>query len=286
MQSPLLLLIAAYLLQICCGFLSSITSHWRVGILPLKDTVWPSVDISPEKNGKLIKRVIRKGDFTKGKPTTQDCVTISWQIRSREGKLLHDSDMLPSDEKTFSFTLGQGKSEVIEGWDIAVADMYEGETAAFNISTDLAFGEQGLPPYIEPHSDICCDLTLIQITPSIDRSFKRIAPDEDIQDELMEKLMSGHIPLPSKDNDGIPSAPPDKPPSSARIFDPSKHNLNPKQKVAGEGRGHNWEESFRNIEIEIPLPSSVSGKADLIVRIRYVASFYKLFIPSAHFRTP
>lgn len=52
----------------------------------------------------------------------------------------------------FTFTLGRG--EVIRGWDEGIALLNKGAKATIFIPSKLAYGEKGIPGFIEPNSDL------------------------------------------------------------------------------------------------------------------------------------
>lgn len=226
------------------------------------------VDISPQNDGQLKKIVVRKGDYTKTKPQPGDFAEVSWQIRSLNGTLLHDSEMLEGEVKTMIFVLGEEESELPLGWDIALLGMLEGEIARLQMSAEMGFGEKGLLTYVPPNSSIICDLTLHQVIPPMEKAYESMGEDENIRDELVEKIQTRHIPFASEENEAVPVGPPIKPTKDAKFFDPKKHKLNPNQKVLGKGDGHNWEENAQNIDIELPLPAYCLGKKDLHINIK------------------
>lgn len=52
-----------------------------------------------------------------------------------------------------------------------------------------------------------------------------------------------------------------------RFFDEQVHRVDPNQRVSGVGRGHRWEETAADMEVEVDLPDAL-GKGDLLVEIR------------------
>jgi peptidylprolyl isomerase len=61
----------------------------------------------------------------------------------------------------FRFVLGKGK--VIAGWDQGVATMKVGDKVKLTIPPELAYGEEGFPGAIPPHSILVFEVELIAI---------------------------------------------------------------------------------------------------------------------------
>ncbi|GIM03361.1 hypothetical protein Vretimale_8115 [Volvox reticuliferus] len=59
----------------------------------------------------------------------------------------------------FDFRLGMG--EVIQGWDVGVAQMSKGQRATLTISSDMAYGPRGIPGVIPPHATLVFDVELL-----------------------------------------------------------------------------------------------------------------------------
>lgn len=169
-----------------CNFLSMILDN--------------SIDISPSRDAKILKQLIKRGNPIKGYPTIHDKVEIMWKIFI-EDKLVHSSDNIdidsldPDDEDYFSFIIGAEPRQVIHGWDVAFRTMFEGEISMFTIHKDYAFGIKGAPPLILPNTTISCELELVRITPSVRSQYKDLEEGEDIKEQIVEKIRSGTTPL-------------------------------------------------------------------------------------------
>lgn len=172
-----------------------------------------SIDVSPERNGRVLKRIERRGDASKRRPMPGDTVYIGWKIYSPEGALLHstppspgddfgssssssdfsDGEMVASDPppaeprivseeelgpEEFNFELGATPREVIRGWEAAVATMYEGEVAMLTIHPEFAFGEAGAPLGLAPDGHISTRLEVKRVVPSPLRRFETVGPNE------------------------------------------------------------------------------------------------------------
>ena len=228
------------------------------------------IDITGD--GKVSKRVIRIGNANKGKVYARDSIEIAWKIFDPNGNMVHTSENL---DETFRFTYGIEPREVIKGWELAVGTMYEGEIAELIINSDYAFGIKGLPsldtnlpPLIAPNSTIKCELELLEIIPSVLRTYKSMGMNESIKEELLEQIESGS----SVFSDEVlankaTNETENRVDSDRKFFDPTKDKLDPNRRVYGEGEGHVWEESISSIDVEIPLKDPLR-KSDIIVDIK------------------
>ena len=228
------------------------------------------IDITGD--GKVSKRIIRIGNANKGKVFPRDSVDIDWKIYDSNSNIVHTSDVL--DEK-FRFVYGIEPREVIKGWEIAVGTMYEGEIAELIINSEYAFGVKGLPnldsnlpPLIAPNSTIKCELQLIEIIPSVLRTYKSMGANESIKEELLEQIESANSVFSDEVRaNKATNETENRIDSDRRFFDPTKDKLDPNRRVYGEGDGHVWEESITSIDVEIPLKDPLR-KSDIIVDIK------------------
>ena len=259
-----------------------------------------SIDLSKERDGSVMKSILRTGDHTNGYPVAQDTVHVAWTFKLKDGSIAHrrgpgrdmelggkgggerkennvqydDDEEEEEEEEEFTFTLGLEKSEVIPAWELAIPTMFEGEIASLTIQPKMGFGETGAPPLIPPNEPIICELELISISPSLRRAYKQVGLNESIKDELMEKIESGESVISDQvagtGNNVIKGSPNDD--SSAedhvRVFDESKMQLDPNQRVGGEGKGHVWEEGMGTMDVEVAIPEGTT-KADLLVEITH-----------------
>ncbi|XP_018331600.1 FK506-binding protein 59 isoform X2 [Agrilus planipennis] len=125
------------------------------------------IDISPEHNGAVLKRIIKPG-------TGDECPPNGSQVRVHYTGTLLDGTKFDSSrdrDKPFQFNLGKGN--VIKGWDIGVATMKKGEQAILTIAPDYAYGKTGSPPNIPPDATLKFDIEVI------DWKLEDISPDKD-----------------------------------------------------------------------------------------------------------
>lgn len=128
--------------------------------------------------------------------TGKDIETIYDDTDLRKGTRGADGSInVEMDPEPFSFRVNANPREVILGWEHAVKSMYVGEIASFTIHPSLAFGTEGVPGVIEPNEAIFCELEVLKIVEAPSRVYRSIGENEDIHDELMEKIQSGKTPI-------------------------------------------------------------------------------------------
>jgi len=120
-------------------------------------TQGPSIDISPNQDGGVLKEIIRQGTDSDDKPWKGDKVQVHYTGTLEDGTKF-DSSVDRGDK--FSFTLGRG--EVIKGWDIGVASMSRGELALYTIKSDYAYGATGSPPKIPGGATLIFEIELFE----------------------------------------------------------------------------------------------------------------------------
>lgn len=65
-----------------------------------------------------------------------------------------------------SFTIGASPLQVIEGFDLGTRGLKVGGTRELTIGSDLAYGDQGVPPDIPPGATLIFEIELVEITSS------------------------------------------------------------------------------------------------------------------------
>lgn len=116
-----------------------------------------SIDLSKQKDGGLLKKVIKEGQG-KDKPSIGDTVYVHYV-----GTLASNGEKFDSSRdrsEPFKFTLGKG--QVIKGWDQGVATMTKGELAVLTCGPDFAYGEAGSPPKIPPNATLNFEVELLR----------------------------------------------------------------------------------------------------------------------------
>lgn len=89
-------------------------------------------------------------------PTAEDEVTVHYTGRLLDGTVF-DSSVNRGEPATFPL------NRVILGWTEGVQLMKEGAKYTFFIPSDLAYGPQGVPGAIPPHSTLIFDVELIKV---------------------------------------------------------------------------------------------------------------------------
>ena len=93
---------------------------------------------------------------TGAQPTAEDEVTVHYTGRLLDGTVF-DSSVNRGEPATFPL------NRVIPGWTEGVQLMKEGAKYTFFIPSDLAYGPQGVPGAIPPHSTLIFEVELIKV---------------------------------------------------------------------------------------------------------------------------
>ena len=93
---------------------------------------------------------------TGAQPTAEDEVTVHYTGKLLNGQVF-DSSFNRGEPATFPL------NRVIPGWTEGVQLMKEGAKYTFFIPSDLAYGPQGVPGAIPPHSTLIFDVELIKV---------------------------------------------------------------------------------------------------------------------------
>ena len=125
------------------------------------------VDISPNKDGGLMKKIITPGGKDEF-PGPGDTVFVHYV-----GTLDDGSKFDSSRDRNEQFKFELGKGSVIKGWDIGVATMKRGEKADFIIKSDYGYGKTGSPPKIAPDATLHFEIELY------DWKGEDLSPDKD-----------------------------------------------------------------------------------------------------------
>ncbi|CAB4069785.1 FKBP4_5 [Lepeophtheirus salmonis] len=114
------------------------------------------IDITQDKSGKVLKKILTPGDPAKGTPWKGDEVTVHYTGTLHSDGSKFDSSRDRGDQ--FKFKVGVG--QVIKGWDIGIMSMYIGEKSLFTIQSDFGYGDMGSPPKIPPGATLVFEVEL------------------------------------------------------------------------------------------------------------------------------
>ncbi|XP_077567987.1 peptidyl-prolyl cis-trans isomerase FKBP4 [Stigmatopora nigra] len=113
-------------------------------------------DITPEKDGGVLKLVKREGTGTE-LPMIGDKVFVHYV-----GTLLDGTPFDSSRDRGEKFSFELGKGRVIKAWDIGVATMKQGELCQLICKSDYAYGSSGCPPKIPPDATLVFEVELFE----------------------------------------------------------------------------------------------------------------------------
>jgi hypothetical protein len=167
------------------GSLASFSSSFSTA-----DALWDKyVDISAEKDGSIMKRLVKRGDAKLGYPLKRDRVRVSWELETEEGEFIHDSaDYEDSEGDYYDFQVGMQPCEVLKGMDLAVQSMFQGEVASFLLTSSLGFGAEGFEDIVPPNTSLRLLLSLRKIEYSLERTYGRGDPSETAEERLQKQL--------------------------------------------------------------------------------------------------
>ena len=112
-----------------------------------------NADVKETASG--LQYVVEK-EGTGAQPTAEDEVTVHYTGRLLDGTVF-DSSVNRGEPATFPL------NRVIPGWTEGVQLMKEGAKYTFFIPSDLAYGPQGIPGAIPPHSTLVFEVELIKV---------------------------------------------------------------------------------------------------------------------------
>ncbi|XP_076630563.1 FK506-binding protein 59kD [Colletes latitarsis] len=152
------------------------------------------VDISPKKDGGVLKEIIKEGigDDT---PPPRSNVKVHYTGTLLDGTIFDSSKVRNS---PFEFELK--KRNVIKAWDIGVATMKKGEVALLTCAPEYAYGKVGNPPKIPQNATLKFEIEVIDwtgedLSPDRDGSIERyqIIEGKDNKTPQSEALVNVHL---------------------------------------------------------------------------------------------
>mmetsp|Transcript_58432 Transcript_58432/g.114932 ORF Transcript_58432/g.114932 Transcript_58432/m.114932 type:complete len:315 (+) Transcript_58432:2-946(+) len=115
------------------------------------------VDISEEKDGGLLKKILVEGTGDESPPQGSE-VFVHYV-----GTLHEDGSKFDSSRdrgQKFQFDVGVG--QVIRGWDVGICTMKKGEKAILRARSDYAYGDHGSPPKIPGKATLDFEVELFE----------------------------------------------------------------------------------------------------------------------------
>ncbi len=106
-------------------------------------------------------KVVKKGHGAK--PALNDTVKVNYKGTLLDGK---EFDSSYKRNEPVTFQVGQ----IIPGWKEALQLMEAGSSVELYIPSDLAYGDQGVSPIIEPGSMLIFQLELLEVQPAKDKA--------------------------------------------------------------------------------------------------------------------
>lgn len=291
MQALTLALSLVLALAPALAFLPSLSFRY-VHRCAIRRNSFPVIDISPRKDGTIMKQLLRRGDGMIGRPYKDDVVKVAYKISRLDDTIL--DEVTPEAPVLFMMTVGSSPDRISTGWDTAIQSMMESEIARFTITPEYLEGLQMICPSAPTFESLIIELNLIAIIPSPKRTYKWVGKDEDIAPEIARKAFENHrphdlvdtfnrprYPIPDvnestigfyiepKSNAANPSPfdPDIKPESSVKFFDNKNHKVDPGRRILGQGQNHTWEENVNQIDISVPIGSTPVEKERMEVVI-------------------
>lgn len=114
------------------------------------------IDVSFEKNGGVLKKILKEAAEDALSPSTGASVTAHYVGTLTDGT---EFDSSRKRDVPFTFTIGQG--QVIKGWDEGFASMKVGEKAVLTVRSDYGYGKTGSPPKIPPNATLKFEVELL-----------------------------------------------------------------------------------------------------------------------------
>ncbi|KAI0980484.1 hypothetical protein GJ496_002389 [Pomphorhynchus laevis] len=124
----------------------------------IEDVIRVVGDITPDKDGGVIKAVIREPDTESEEPLPNDTVFVHYSGKLEDGT---EFDSSVARNEPFDFKLSKG--QVIKGWELGVATMRTGEKARFTIKPEYGYGSHGSGDKIPGNSTLIFDVELLAI---------------------------------------------------------------------------------------------------------------------------
>lgn len=227
-------------------------------------------DVSPARDGGLLKTLLSQGELTSKSPVAGDTVDVSFDVFNAKGEPLYTPE--DRSENRFKFVV-DGDGEVMYAFHFGVQTMKIGERASFTVGPryGLSFLKEVITVVLTLHN-ITPSPTSKLLDPEVIQEDDEVEIDSapDARSIFLQQLESGESPLIEEviQNDAtLDGSDPRQRQKSVQYFDPAKHKLDPRRKLKGQGADHSWEENVSTLEICFPLPGDITSKKDIVVCI-------------------
>lgn len=127
----------------------------------------PLDEMTTQAGAGILLKTIKAGDIT-NYPQKGDRCTIHYEAYTEEEQIRENPipfDSSRKRDKCFTFILGE--QQVIEGLDVAVSKMSQGEEVEATIPFPYAYGVAGYPPVVPPRATLIFRVELIQFSSSV-----------------------------------------------------------------------------------------------------------------------
>lgn len=132
------------------------------------------VDISPDQDGGLLKKLLVKGEGEETPPHGSE-IFVHYT-----GTLEDGSKFDSSRDRGKEFVTEIGVGQVIKGWDIGMMTMKKGEKAIFRARQDYAYGESGSPPVIPAGATLDFDVEMFRWKEKLPEPYE-MSPEERVE---------------------------------------------------------------------------------------------------------
>ncbi|OQR98057.1 hypothetical protein THRCLA_06793 [Thraustotheca clavata] len=159
------------------------------------------VDISPNADGGVLKKIIKDVPSEDGKFIEEGCPAfIQYVGRLDDGSIFEttrdivDGKNAGGTDDPFEFPIFRDKA--IKGLDIAVASMNVGEISRFIIKPEYGYGAQGLAPKVEPNETLDYEIELLKYGKSLPKfpTQAELAESRRRQNEEDKKMLEENPP--------------------------------------------------------------------------------------------
>jgi len=130
-------------------------------VRPSSDQLSPSSSTKKPPTKKLQIGIKKRPEVCERKSKKGDFLHIHYRGYLEDGGAEFDNSYKRG--SPFTFTLGQEPRQVIQGWDIGLLGVCEGEKRKIVIPPELGYGSQGSPPSIPANAVLIFEVEVVKI---------------------------------------------------------------------------------------------------------------------------